>query len=213
MASKVHLVRHAESAHNVTHDFSQLDPELTPLGLQQAIGLGQLFHSAPQVAVIITSPLKRAVQTTLTAFPHILDKRYFDPESGQGVEKGAVLLLDPDLQERSALPCDTGSPTRVLETAFPRLGFQDLAEGWQVKEGLYSPADEAVEERARRVRSRIAAVCEDLQHQGRTDVVVVTHGVFMRFLVGDSDIDLPKAGWVSYAVGKTHGSDVALSPF
>lgn len=211
MASKVHLVRHAESVHNVTHDFSQLDPELTPLGLQQATGLGQLFASAPQVGVIITSPLKRAVQTTLTAFPHILDKRYFDPESGHGVENGAVLFLDPDLQERSALPCDTGSPTGVLEAAFPRLGFQDLAEGWQVKEDLYSPADEAVEERARRVRSRIAAICEDLQHQGRTDVVVVTHGVFMRFLLGDPGIDLPKAGWKSYAVG-THSSDVVLSP-
>lgn len=163
------------------------------------------------MGVIITSPLKRAVQTTLTAFSHILDKRYFDPDSGYGVENGAVLFLEPDLQERSALPCDTGSPTRVLDAAFPRLGVQDLAEGWQVKEDFYSPADEAVEERAQKMRSRIAAVCEDLQHQGRTDVVVVTHGVFMRFLLGDPNIDLPKAGWRSYAVGN-HSSDVVLSP-
>ncbi|BCR92223.1 histidine phosphatase family protein [Aspergillus chevalieri] len=211
MDSKAHLVRHAESVHNVTHDFSQLDPDLTPLGLRQATGLGQLFPYAPQVGVIITSPLKRAVQTTLTAFPHILDKRYFDSESGHGVEDGAALFLDPDLQERSALPCDTGSPTKVLEAAFPRLGFQDLAEGWQVKEDLYSAADEAVEERALRVRSRIAAIGQDLQHQRRTDVVVVTHGVFMKVLLGDPDIDLPKAGWRSYAVG-THSSGVILSP-
>ncbi|KAF7585720.1 hypothetical protein BBP40_010245 [Aspergillus hancockii] len=211
MASKVHIVRHAESVHNISHDFSQFDPELTPLGLQQAMRLGHSFPYSPQVGAIITSPLKRAVQTTLAAFPHILDKRYFDPESGYGVESGAILFLDPDLQERSALSCDTGSASETLEAAFPRVGFKDLADGWQVKEGLYSPADEAVEERAKRVKSRIAALCEDLQHQGRTDIVVVTHGVFMKFLLGDPEIDLPKAGWKSYTVG-TRSSDIVLSP-
>jgi broad specificity phosphatase PhoE len=211
MASRVHLVRHAESVHNISHDFSQFDPELTPLGLQQATRLGQSFPYGRQVGAIITSPLKRAIQTTLAAFPYILDKRYFDPDSGYGIESGAILFLDPDLQERSALPCDTGSASGALEAAFPRLGFKELAEGWQVKEDLYSPADEAVEERAKRVRYRIAAVCEDLQHQGRTDIVVVTHGVFMRFLLGDPDIDLPKASWKSYTVG-TQSSDIVLSP-
>ncbi|KAL2827224.1 phosphoglycerate mutase [Aspergillus cavernicola] len=211
MTSKVHLVRHAESVHNVSQDFSQFDPDLTPLGLQQAMRLSQSFPYTPKVGAIITSPLKRAVQTTLAAFPHILDKRYFDPKSGHGIESGATLILDPDLQERSALPCDTGSTSETLEMAFPRLGIKDLAEGWQVKEGLYSPADEAVEERAKRGRSRIAAVSEDLKHQERTHVVVVTHGVFMKFLVEDPEIDLPKAGWKSYTVG-TRSSDIVLLP-
>ncbi|CEL09251.1 hypothetical protein ASPCAL12390 [Aspergillus calidoustus] len=211
MASKVHLVRHAESVHNVSKDFSQFDPDLTPLGLRQAAQLVQSFPFAPQVGAIITSPLRRAVQTTLAAFPHILDERYFDPESGNGIKNGATLILDPDLQERSALPCDTGSTSEILETAFPRLDIKGLAKGWQVKEGLYSPDDKAVEERAKRARSRIAAISEDLKSQERTDVVVVTHGVFMKVLSGDQNIDLPKAGWKSYTVG-TNGPDVALSP-
>lgn len=115
------------------------------------------------------------------------------------------------MQERSALPCDTGSGSEELERAFPKLGAQNLAEGWQVKEGLYSPADEAVEERAKRAVSRILAVSEGLKHERRADVVVVTHGVFMKFLSRDPQIDLPKAGWKSYSIGYDD-SDIALLP-
>ncbi|KAE8397703.1 hypothetical protein BDV37DRAFT_276718 [Aspergillus pseudonomiae] len=167
MALQVHLVRHAESVHN------------------QAQQLIQSFPDAPKVGAINTSPLKRAIQTTLAGFSHILDKRYFDTKSGQGIENGATLILDPNLQERSALPCDTGSGSEDLDQAFPKL----------VKEGFYSPADEAVKERAKRATSRSSAVSEGLKNQKRTHIVVVTYGVFMKFLSRDSEIDLLKAGW------------------
>ncbi|CAG8887994.1 unnamed protein product [Penicillium egyptiacum] len=210
MAPQIHLVRHAESIHNVSKDFSQLDPGLTPLGFEQARELTQTFPHAPQVGIILTSPLRRAIQTTLAAFSHVLDKRYFDQDSDHGIENGATLILDPDLQERSALPCDTGSTSSTLEQDFPRLDVKDLPEGWQVKEGIYAPEDEAVEERAKRVRSRVAELSDQLKEQQRKDIVIVTHGVFMKFLSGDADIDLPKAGWESYTLEK-HSSGIVLS--
>lgn len=38
---------------------------------------------------------------------------------------------------------------------------------------------------------------------------VVTHGVFMKYLSGDPEIDLPKAGWESYRIEKDQeGGDV-----
>jgi broad specificity phosphatase PhoE len=209
MTSEVHLVRHAESTHNVSKDMSQLDPGLTSLGFEQATRLTQTFPHAPQVGVILTSPLRRTLQTTLAAFSHVLDKRYFDQGSSHGVENGATLILDPDLQERSALPCDTGSTSPALEKAFPGLGAKDLVEGWQVKEGIYAPEDEAVKERAKRVRSRVAELSDHLKDEERNHIVIVTHGVFMKFLSGDADIDLPKAGWRSYTLGK-HGSGIVL---
>ncbi|KAJ5487113.1 hypothetical protein N7530_001413 [Penicillium desertorum] len=209
MTSEVHLVRHAESTHNVSKDMSQLDPGLTSLGFEQATRLTQTFPHAPQVGVILTSPLRRTLQTTLAAFSHVLDKRYFDQGSSHGVENGATLILDPDLQERSALPCDTGSTSPALEKAFPGLGAKDLVEGWQVKEGVYAPEDEAVKERAKRVRSRVAELSEHLKDEERNHIVIVTHGVFMKFLSGDADIDLPKAGWRSYTLEK-HGSGIVL---
>lgn len=70
MTSEVHLVRHAESTHNVSKDMSQLDPGLISLGFEQAIPLTQTFPHAPQIGVILTSPLRRTIQTTLAAFPH-----------------------------------------------------------------------------------------------------------------------------------------------
>jgi broad specificity phosphatase PhoE len=212
MASQIHLIRHAESVHNVSKDFSQLDPSLTPLGLQQAAQLVRTFPYSSRVGVILTSPLQRALQTTLAAFPHVLDKRYFDPSSGCGVENGAKLVIDPDLQERSALGCDTGSDRDALEKAFPRLNFEGLGDGWQVKEGLYSADDKAVDERARRVRKSLAELNEELKDREKKDVVVVTHGVFMKFLSGDPEIDLPKAGWKSHIVGKDNGGGIVLVP-
>jgi broad specificity phosphatase PhoE len=209
MTSEIHLVRHAESVHNVSKDFSQLDPGLTPLGLQQATHLTQTFPYASQVGMILTSPLRRTIQTALAAFPHVLDKRYFDLDSGHGIENGATLILDPDLQERSALPCDTGSTSQALEVAFPSLDVKDLAEGWQVKEGFYAPGDEAVKKRAERVRSRVAELSEYLKNKERKHIVIVTHGIFMKSLSGNADIDLPKAGWKSYTLEK-HSSGIVM---
>lgn len=146
MASQIHLVRHAESVHNVTKDFSTPDPPLTELGIEQASQLVDSFPHSSSIGIVITSPLKRAVQTTLAAFPHILDKRSYAPGSNPGgIDGGSKLIVDPDLQERSDLPCDTGSDRVTLEATFPGVDFGVLGTGWQTKEGAYSADDAAVE--------------------------------------------------------------------
>jgi broad specificity phosphatase PhoE len=200
MEAKIHVVRHAEAVHNVEKDFSRLDPELTLLGRQQAEILGRTFPFSDTVGLIITSPLRRTIQTTLLAFTNVLNKRYYNEGSGHGVEGGAELLIDPDLQERSALPCDTGSDRLALEIAFPSLDFSTLHSAWPSKQGLYSADDNAVNDRARKVRGHLREIIVALKDGERRDIVVVTHGVFMKHLVGDPGIDLPKAGWKSYTI-------------
>lgn len=202
MVSKIIIVRHAESVHNVTKDFSQLDPPLTSLGVEQASSISQKLPSAGNIATIISSPLRRALQTTLAGFSTVLDKRYFDESSGQGIDGGAKLSLDPDLQERSDEPCDTGSSASELAKAFPSLSFDDLGEEWLKRSGRYAPDDDAVRERAEQVRKRLFEISESLENAKRKDIVVVTHGVFMKFLTEDQDIDLPKAGWRIYTIEK-----------
>jgi broad specificity phosphatase PhoE len=209
MASKVIIVRHAESVHNVTKDFSQLDPPLTTLGVEQASSISQKLPAAANIATVISSPLKRAVQTTLAGFSSVLDKQYFDESSGQGIDGGATLSLDPDLQERSDLPCDTGSSASELAKAFPELNFDDLGEKWLKKSDWYAASDDAVRERAERTRQNLAKVVLGLENGKRKDIVVVTHGVFMKFLTEDQEIDLPKAGWRAYTIQK-HGEKVVL---
>jgi broad specificity phosphatase PhoE len=213
MASTTYLIRHAESEHNVSKDFSQLDPPLTALGRQQAAQLVNTFPHPERIAVVITSPLRRAIQTALAGFSHVLDKRYYENGSG-GVENGVRLILDPDLQERSALPCDTGSENQILEKEFGNLDLGKLTEDWRSKSGLYAEDDEAVGERAKKARESLVQICASLEGEGaeKRDIVVVTHGVFMKFLAGDPDIDLPKAGWRSYTLHDVEGVGAHLAP-
>jgi broad specificity phosphatase PhoE len=202
-SSKIYIVRHAESEHNVSKDFSQLDPPLTALGFEQARQLSQTIPDASKnVAIIFCSPLRRAIQTTLAGFSDILDKRYFPNDSGQEAHGGATLLVEADLQERSDLPCDTGSSLEDLKKAFPHLEFDGLDESWPAKTGRYGPDDSDVRDRVVRVAGLLEKWAEKLNDKDRKDVVVITHGVFMKFLTRDHDIDLPKVGWRSYGLRK-----------
>jgi broad specificity phosphatase PhoE len=87
-----------------------------------------------------------------------------------------------------------------------------LGNNWQAKEGAYSADDAAVEARANKVRRRLAKFAEELKNGQKKDIVVVTHGVFMKFLSGDPTIDLPKAGWSSYTITQDSAGDITLVP-
>ncbi|KAK4183945.1 histidine phosphatase superfamily [Podospora australis] len=207
MSPKVYVVRHAESTHNVTKDFSLRDPGLTATGFTQAKNLGETFPSLGSTGTIIASPLTRTIETTLAAFGSIL------------VSNGGTvpLILDANLQERSALPCDTGSETVALTNKFPAVNFTGLNEAenhaWLSKSGAFSADDDAVAKRAGKVRARLIEIVKGLEAKEteRKDVVVVTHGVFMKFLVQDPEIDLPKAGWKAFTV-EEKGDGAVLVP-
>jgi hypothetical protein len=113
----------------------------------------------------------------------VLSKSYYDEGSGKGVDRDAELLLDPDLQERSSLPYDTGSDRRVLEVAPPGLDFSALSPGWPSKEGVYSD-DNAVNDKARKVRGDLRERIVALRDSERRDVVCChtwsIHEVFVR---------------------------------
>lgn len=202
--SKVILVRHAESQHNVDKNFDRLDPALTESGTEAAKSLGIHFPQPQSVGVVLSSPSQRAIQTALAAFPHVLDRRYFDPASGLGVEAGATFLVDPDAQERSALPCDTCSDRESLQRWFPFLDFSLLPGGegaaWRSNTGFYSEHDDAVKERAARLRRTLGTLLASREQSPRPNVAVFTHGVFMKALTGDDSIDVPRPGWATYHV-------------
>lgn len=133
MPSTIYLVRHAESEHNISKDFSHHDPPLTALGQTQAAKLTTTFPHPERIGAILSSPLRRAIQTSLAGFSHILDKRYYEPSTNLGVENGLLLTLDAGLQERSDLPCDTGSANGVLASEFFDLNVGGLEEGWMMR--------------------------------------------------------------------------------
>ncbi|KAK0749778.1 histidine phosphatase superfamily [Schizothecium vesticola] len=138
MPSTIYLIRHTESRHNVTKDFSHRDPPLTALGTAQSTALGASFPALSTVGIILVSPLTRAIETTLAAFGPLLNTK----SDARNPAPKAKLILDPYLQERSALPCDTGLSATALKANFPALeayideGVSGLEEEWFVKEGF-----------------------------------------------------------------------------
>lgn len=214
MEPLIYLVRHAEAEHSISKQFSQRDPPLTQAGNEQASSLATAFPDPSSIAIVLTSPLKRALQTTLAGFSHMLALDRDD--NGHGF-RNARLMIDRDLQERSDLPCDTGSERALLEEAFPNVDFNMLDEDWFLKTGLYAADEESVALRARIFREKLWNVVDSVQREqpittSRKAIVVVTHGVFMKYLSLDMNIDLPKAGWKTLRMNKLPNGEAILSP-
>jgi len=158
------LVRHGQAFHNIDRRFDLHDAYLTPLGEEQCRGLLSRFPPEPAVDLLVSSPLKRTLQTTLIGF---------SPQVKQGIK----IEVLPNLQESSATPCDTGSAREELEAdeKFTGLDFSRCVEGWNSKKGEWAPDALALEKRARHARNWL---------KGRNEghVVAVLHGNVSRCL-------------------------------
>jgi broad specificity phosphatase PhoE len=204
MPTLIHLVRHGESEHNVTKDRNQRDPSLTKRGYEQASQLNKSFPRQDQVALVLTSPLRRAIQTAVTGFGTILDKSSPRPEGSSGIEKGARLEMYPDIQPGDDLPSETGSDREILEKEFPGLDFSPLYPSWPSKRDKSDKS--AGKETGKRVRRHLATLSKDLEGKERCDIVLVTHGFVKEILSGRDRSDWPRAGWKSYVL-KPNGED------
>jgi hypothetical protein len=83
---------------------------------------------------------------------------------------------------------------------FPTLDFSTLGLGWPSKEGAYSTDGHVVNKRARNIRDHVRERAVVLKDSKRRDIVIIAHGVFVKYLVSDLEIDLLKTGWKSYII-------------
>ena len=100
------------------------DPSLTPFGVEQCIGLRQNFPYHDRIGLLVASPLRRTIYTTLLGFTSEL-------------KRGLKVTALPEIQETSDLPCDTGSPLEALKGEFEAMPV-DLGlvlDGWDSKVG------------------------------------------------------------------------------
>jgi len=155
----VYLFRHAQAEHNISSRYHLHDPPLTKLGVLQAQHI-EKNHSDIVPDLIICSPMRRTLQTTLLAFGTYIG--------------GVPLVILPQLQETSNFPCDTGTERSSLEKEFPNLDFSLLTDEWTTKEGFYAPAQ--VTERALWVRKWI-------KERPEKKIVVVGHAGFLQYLL------------------------------
>ncbi|OJJ30426.1 hypothetical protein ASPWEDRAFT_55015 [Aspergillus wentii DTO 134E9] len=195
MPFRLHLIRHAEGTHNPTHDTTILDPPLTATGVAQSEQLCRDFPYHDSVGLVIASPLKRTLQTAVVGFAKCIDGKY----TNTGVQNGARFSLEADVQAHSARPCDTGSDISVLREEFLGLSWDILEEGldpvFPAKTGAYAPDAEVLRERGRRMQRRLEGYFRELEGSERPDIVVVTHGGFMRFVAGVEKMCAGPARW------------------
>jgi len=161
------LVRHGQAHHNIGWKFDWHDPYLTPLGETQCHELSERFPSEPPVDLLVSSPLRRTIQTTLLGFK-------------QQIKSGVKMELLAELQESSEMPCDTGSSRDVLEKEelFRDVDFSGLPDDWTSKKGKWAPDPHSLGERARAVRKW-------LKSRSEGHVVVVLHGGFLHYIIED----------------------------
>ncbi|KAG0144010.1 hypothetical protein CROQUDRAFT_660547 [Cronartium quercuum f. sp. fusiforme G11] len=173
MSPKVHLIRHAQAHHNVDFDnHSFPDAALTLTGKEQCNELNArtITNIQASAQLLVSSPLRRTLQTTLLGFPHLI-KRLGGPN--------AIIAL-PQLQENGSSPADTGSSRAELEKQeeFEGIDFSLLEDEWNSKSGVWSPSETSLRKRAGWTRQWLAERPEE-------EIVIVSHGGALRYLTED----------------------------
>ena len=154
--------------HNLTVKNQNMhDPSLTPYGEEQCRHLARFFPYHKSVELLVASPIRRTIYTTLLGF---------EPE----IKKGLKVIALPEIQETSCLPCDTGSDLDVLrkEMQDKPVDLSLVSEGWNSKRGKWQPDAAAIENRAREARQWLKARPEK-------EIVLVTHGGFLHYFTED----------------------------
>jgi glucosyl-3-phosphoglycerate phosphatase len=159
------LLRHGQSYFNLHFGETRVDPgiedpELTPLGIEQAAAAaGQLADLA--LTRMIVSPYTRALQT---AQPIL------------GIHNVPVKVMS-EVREQAAFACDIGTPPAVLAIRFPHHDFAHLAPKWW-RDGIET--SEETGERANAFRTLMAA------RDDSATTLMVGHWAFIRALTGVS---------------------------
>jgi broad specificity phosphatase PhoE len=159
------LLRHGQSYFNLHFNRTRIDPgiedpELTPLGKEQAAAAAARLSDTALTRIIV-SPYTRALQT---AQPFL--ERHAAP-----------IDIMHEVRERAAFVCDVGSTPDRLAERFPHHGFAHLPRQWW-HSGV-EPA-EATIARANAFRTLVAARADS------ATTLLISHWAFILALSGKS---------------------------
>lgn len=143
------------------------DPTLTSLGETQCHELCRDFPYHESIDLLVSSPLRRTLSTTLLSFK---------PQT----QRGLKIIALPELQEVADVPCDTGSDVETLKKELENqpVDLSRVRDGWNSKQGEWDPTDNMLHKRARKVR-------QWLKSRPEKNIVVVTHGGIVHYLTED----------------------------
>jgi broad specificity phosphatase PhoE len=144
------------------------DAELSALGREQVSAAAAQVRDVPY-ELIVTSPLTRAIQTTLGLF---------------GEHPSAARVRVESLpREHLGNSCDVGRSPASLRQAFPGLAFEHLDEIWWHRDGEPDERGIVVEPDPV-LLGRVAAFRQWLSGRPERLIAVVGHGAFFYHLTG-----------------------------
>lgn len=173
MTRTIHLIRHGQSTWNAHYaafreDGLHFDAPLTDLGRAQ-VEARRDDLKGESYDLIVTSPLTRAIQTTLGVFAPHLDR--------------TPVVVEALHRERLESSCDIGRPASVLAQEFASLAFDHLDEEWWPNgctpdhRGIrFEPGD--------RFETRVKSFRRWLASRPVQRIAVVGHGTFFQHLSG-----------------------------
>lgn len=168
---KIDLIRHGQSTFNEAYEATGVDPlhfdaRLTALGRRQVADAREGLMSR-SYDLIVTSPLTRALETTLGIF------------GGRGIP----IIVEPLHRECLESSCDVGRPPADLLAEFPGLAFDHLPDVWWHDSDERDPRGFAVETRDL-VATRASEFKGWLAGRSEGSIVVVGHGTFFFHMIG-----------------------------
>lgn len=218
----IHLIRHAEGYHNVNKDYknpAHIDAELTPNGIRQCQALSEqlrlklLEKSGKEkdeewndhlfrVQCIISSPMRRALQTAQHSFEHQLrlnNQNNDNNEEDESLSSRIPIVACEAWRETVNYLCDKRLPTSQLCHYFPFVDFEQLIQSqhendpiWDKYEAIYGTHDaytkrrESVDDDGLRQRAQLA--WEFLKHRPESNIAVVSHSAFFMHMFTRKEI-------------------------
>ncbi|KAK6064996.1 phosphoglycerate mutase [Seiridium cupressi] len=164
------LVRHAQALHNIDQRYHLHDPDLSEMGFGQLKGLRESLMNNPvarNAGLIITSPMRRTIQTALGSVDWL-------------ISKGIKIEADADWQENSAKPCDTGTPAPALGEEFPVVDFATLDVVYPDKS---TPVGAKYAYNKKALLARGQSALKKLYGRPEKVIIVVSHSGFLRLCV------------------------------
>ncbi len=158
----VYFVRHGQAVNNAPPPGSICygsEAPLTEHGIKQAEMIAERVSHVP-TQVIISSPFKRTVQTT-----EIIGKRVKEPV------------------EYSDLFVERQGPTRLVGQLWDDPQVQKIQRSWE--RSFYTDTRIEDGETFSEIRLRSRAAREFLESRSESNILVVTHGFFLRIFIAD----------------------------
>jgi len=204
----IHLLRHAEGYHNVEKDYkspTNIDAQLTPKGIQQCqllskrlvdnsgkakaetsldTGGDSTIDSLYDVDCIISSPMRRALQTAQHSFEHQLSLSENDSNSSK--LPPIPFVACEEWRETVNYLCDQRLSSNALQSSFPFVDFQhiqhDIDPIWSKYESQFGPHDvytairESGDDEGLAQRAKLA--WEFIKHRKEQNIALVSHSAF-----------------------------------